>query len=278
MYETFWGLTAAPFANRLSSRWFHEGPVHEEAVARLLFLIERQRGFALLNGDSGSGKTMTLQYLAEQARRAQCLAASVSLTGIDGTEMLWQLAVKLRLAPTESESRWSLWRRIADQLTALRLSRMQTVLIFDHLERADSSCFGLLERLVCLAQEVGQTTFITAVRSHDVPRLGSFLRDLPDLRVELSGFDAEQTDGFIRDMLDRAGATRTIFRQDAVSRIHARSNGLPRTICRLCDLALIAGMAEEHETISGELIDSIATGLLSPVNSRIDEPAYSEFV
>jgi type II secretory pathway predicted ATPase ExeA len=278
MFAAYWGLSTSPFTNPLQTGWFHEGPVHEEALARLFFLIEQQRGFGLVNGDPGTGKSLTLKFLSDQVRRSQRQVTCLNLAGLDGTELLWQLALQMQLTPSESESRWSLWRRIADHLTGLRLFRTQSVLMFDHLERADSSCFSVLERLISTAGEIGQVTFIAAARSRELPRLAGFLSELPDLRVELNAFTAQETEGYIRDLLEQAGCLREIFSTEAIQRIHVRSRGLPRTISRLCELALIAGMAEDLQIISSELVDSIATGLLAPLTARSDSLAQHEFV
>ena len=56
MYESYWGLSASPFTNRLSTKWFHESGINEEALARLFYLIEQKRGFGMLSGGDGTGK------------------------------------------------------------------------------------------------------------------------------------------------------------------------------------------------------------------------------
>ena len=269
MYEAFWGLAESPFSNRLNTRWFHESPVHEEALARLFFLIEQRRGFGLVDGEAGTGKSLTLKAVCEQSRRSSRQVVSLDLLGIEAHELLWQLAVQLRLSPSEHESRWSLWRRTTDRLTSLELSRTQTVFVFDHLERADTTCHSLLERLIG-ATNSGQATFISSVRTPDLPRLSGFLGDISDLRVELSALQFDETEALIRDLLTRAGAERDIFDHDAFLRLHVHASGRPRLINRLCELSMIAGMAQNKEIIDGELVDSVADGLVAPTASSTE--------
>jgi general secretion pathway protein A len=269
MYEAYWGLSESPFSNRLSTRWFHESPVHEEALARLFFVIEQRRQFGLLSGEPGTGKSLTLRAVCEQCRRSQCQIVSLNLLGIDAHELLWQLAIELRLSPSENESRWSLWRRITDRITSLELSRTQTVFVLDHLERADTTCHSLIERLLGVTGESnGLATYIASVRTRDLPRLSDFLGDISDLRVELMPLQLDETEAMVRDLLTRSGGDEGIFNHDALLRLQTHSRGCPRLISRLCELSLIAGMAGNNETIDGELVDSVATGLVTPTEIR----------
>lgn len=279
MYESHWGLSESPFASRISTKWFHESPVHDEALARLFYLIEQRRGFGLLSGSAGTGKTLTLRHLAEQIRRSQRRVASIDTLGMDGHELLWQLAVSLGLTPRERESRWNLWRRVADHTKALQLARVQTVFLFDHLERADTTCHAMIERLFSSANSSGGlTTFIASVRSSDVSGLAGILSDLSDLRVELAGFQIGETEDFIRGQLSKAGCPHKAFSNDAVIRIHSHSRGVPRLVSRLCELSLIATMAEGSHEIDVDLVDSVADGLVSTLEHTAEPAAHHEYV
>ncbi len=76
MYLSYWGLAESPFRASLDARFFHQGLAHEEALARLHFLVDEQRTLGLLVGASGSGKSMLLEMFARQlhapARNGRC--------------------------------------------------------------------------------------------------------------------------------------------------------------------------------------------------------------
>ena len=279
MYESHWGLSESPFASQPSTKWFHESPVHDEALARLFYLIEQRRGFGLLSGSSGTCKTLTLRYLEGQIRRSQRRVASVDTLGMDGLELLWQLSVSLGLTPRKGESRWNLWRRLADHLRTLQLARVQTVFLFDHFERADTTCHSMIERLFSAANNTGTlTTFIASVRSSDVANLSGFLSDLSDLRVELTNLQISETETFVRSQLSRAGCPYEAYSNNAVIRIHSHSRGVPRLISRLCELSLIAAMAEGSREIDADLVDSVAAGLVSSLEQTSEPAAHFEYV
>lgn len=58
MYEKYWGLQEKPFENTPDPKFFYKSSKHEEALARLLYIIEEHKGFGILTGDYGSGKTL----------------------------------------------------------------------------------------------------------------------------------------------------------------------------------------------------------------------------
>ena len=141
--------------------------------------------------------------------------------------------------------------------------------MLDHLERADTTCHSLIERLLGVTGESnGLATYIASVRTGDLPRLSEFLGDISDLRVELMPLQLDETEAMVRDLLTRAGGDPDIFNHDALLRLQTHSRGCPRLISRLCELSLIAGMAGNNETIDGELVDSVATGLVTPTEIR----------
>jgi type II secretory pathway predicted ATPase ExeA len=275
MYESYWGLTDSPFTSRLSTRWFHESPVHEEGIARLFYLIEQQRGFGVLNGEPGTGKSLLLKSLGEQVQRSGRHVANVNLNGLDQHEMLWQLATKLDLSPADSESRWSLWRRIEDEIRARQLTGIHSVLILDHLDQADSTCHTMVQRLVGSATEFGnRVTFIVALRTDGLGRLARMISALSDLQVELTYLQLDETDEFIRELLATAGAERDVFEGDAVIRIHTHSQGCPRMINRLCELSMIAAMAESSDIVTGEIVETVADGLVMPLSPAVESNTY----
>ena len=257
MYERYWGLNESPFQNQIDGRWFFDSPVHEEALARLLFLIEQRRRFGLLLGTAGTGKSLLLDVLTSQVQRTQRQIAVVDLLGLGDHEMLWQLAVALNLAPDETDSMLRLWRSVYDHLRSLQLSRLQTVLVFDHLERADNTCIPMLERLLHLdGGKSCWTTFVVASRTADVSRFANLVANLSDLRVELSPLDRQETEWHLTELLKRGGANQSIFDQSAIDCVFEQTRGLPRDINRLCDLALIAAMAEGRDMVDADVVNS----------------------
>lgn len=263
MYNEHFGLTETPFSNTLDPQWFYQGPTHEEALARLLFLVEQRRRCGVLIGPGGTGKSLLLAVLRAEAARLPCQAVLVDLLARTGRELLWETIAALGLGPRGDESSRLLWRTLDDHLATSRYAHAPTLLCFDHIDRAEPDCLTALERLAHTTADTGVTLVVSA-RSDRASRLTQTLATIADLRVELPALDREQTQAYVESLLKLAGSARPLFEPEAQERIYAESLGVPRDINRLCDLSLVAGMADGVTRISEPIVAAAAEQLHPP--------------
>lgn len=266
MYESYWGLSESPFLNTLDERWYFESTQHDEALARLYYLVEHRRQCGLLTGIGGTGKSLLLAILANQVRRTQRQAVWLDLLGLSGGELLWQVASQLNLAPIEGAPLSVLWRAVRDQLHALRLSQLQTVILVDRLDRADDDCAQMLERLLQLDQ--GPSCWVTLVAATRSPALrgsSAGLLERSDLRVELIPWTPADTSEYVRSALRRAGCDRELLDDEALQAVFECSRGIPRNVNRVCDLSLLAAMGQPVDTIDAATVHAASEELQGPV-------------
>lgn len=262
MHHEYWGLSESPFQTTVDLRRFYEGPTHEEALARLYFLIENRRRFAAMVGRPGVGKSMLFHVLGDQVQRTQRQLACVDLIGLQSDEFLWGLAVAFGLAPSESQSHRSLWRLVEDHLNGLKMAQMPMVILLDHIESAQEDCLTVLKRLYHLTTGAEcWITFIVATQPSTGARHATLLAELADLHVEVTSLDRLETGRYVRQLLQRSGARREIFADAALDRIFEQTGGILREVNRLCDLALVAAMGEGREMIDADVIDAAAAEL-----------------
>jgi len=262
MYARYWGLIEAPFSTVPDPRQLYEGASHAEALARLTYLVERGQSFGVLTGPAGTGKSMLLRRLHSDLRRQPGAVIYVDLLGRSASELLASTLAELGLTRRLDDSIRLLWRDVEDHLQSARLARIPTVLIFDHLERAAADCPRVVERLYQLvAIAPGGTTLVVAVRGESSRKLPHVFADLADLRIELAPFDRDETEAYIVAHLTRAGSKRKIFEPQAIDRIHRETQGVPRHINRLCEMALLAGMADGARSISEAMVAAAANEL-----------------
>lgn len=262
MYANYWGLSEVPFKNTLEVRWFYESPGHEEALARLLFLIEQHRRCGVLWGPSGTGKSLILELLRREAARNGGEIALVDVLGHGSREMLWEILAGLGLAPGADDSQFRLWRLLHDHVLANRHAQAPLVLVLDHLDRAQADCLAAVERLQHLSAG-GHTglTLILGVTSERASGHAQMLREISDLRIDLAALDREQTQQYVESLLGRAGAARPLFDAPALDRLFDETRGVPREVNRLCDLALLAGMADHAAHIDEAIVTAAAEEL-----------------
>ena len=255
MRERYWGRNDFSMQGSLTASGLIEAPPHEEALARLGYLVAQRRRFGLMLGPPGTGKSLVLRAAADEAKRLGREVAVLDLFGIDSHDLLWELAVALRLGPTECCTHFALWRAVTDHWHALHSARVSCVLLLDHLERAESDCFGLIERLLHLDVANGGCLTVLAVArdGSDGLRLAE-LAAHSDLRIELPRLDQRESAAFVREMLVNTGRRRETFDRDALETLFDLSVGTPREIVRLCQLAWAAAERDDLDRIDSDML------------------------
>ncbi|MBN2476123.1 MAG: AAA family ATPase [Pirellulales bacterium] len=258
MYHAHWGLVKSPFRSCLDPHSFYESPTHEEALARLHFLVEQRRRLGLLMGPSGSGKSLLLEVFAGQLRRYGCAAANASLLGIGPAEMLGLLAADfgLNLHPAAPISR--LWRALADRLAEFRYQQTAAIVLLDNADRAERETIRQVARLVQHdPSPESRLTVVLAGRRGQMSHLGKPLLELAELRIDVEPWEVADTASFLKSSLAQAGCQSPIFDEPAVARLHALTHGIPREVSHLADLALLAGAGAELERIDADVVESV---------------------
>jgi type II secretory pathway predicted ATPase ExeA len=262
MHERYWGRNDFSMQGPLGQGRLIETPPHEEALARLGYLVEHRRRFGLMLGPAGTGKSLVLRAAADEAKRLGREVAVIDLFGIDSHDLLWKLAVTLRLGPTERWSHSALWRAVTDHWNALHSARLSSVLLLDHLDRAETDCFGLIERWLHLdVANDGCLTVLAAAREDGDGLLLAELAEHSDLRIELPCLDRHETATFVRELLFKAGRHRDTFHRDAIETLFDLSGGTPREIVRLCQVAWAAAERDELDHIDSVMLLDVASEL-----------------
>lgn len=258
MYQAYWGLGQSPFRGNLDPRFFHQSPMQEEALARLHFLVEERRSVGLLLGESGSGKSLVFQIFARALGRVGRQTALVSLAGLDAHEFLWLLSGKLGVEALPSASTFTLSRAVTVHLIASRYQQIATILLLDD---ADVAHWDVLDHVVRLAQldtsRDACLTIVLAAQPRRLFKLGNRLLELADLRIDLEGWESDDTAAFVKKALAEAGRTTPVFSEAALRSLHDLASGIPRRVKQLADLALLAGAGSNLAQIEPETIHSV---------------------
>ncbi len=270
MIDQGWALRETRVGGGLSSTAVFAGPAHDEALSRLLFIVEQQRHCGILFGPPGAGKSVLLAQFSSIVRRGSRELAVVDVHQRTGAEVLWELCGELGLSPHYGDTTFAVWRRILDHLLPNRGLERPTVVVLDHADQGAEECSALVTRLVHLAGQGQGLTVILALRGGQLADLPEALRDASDLRIELAWHDRQQTGEFVRAVFQSPADELPVFTELAIDRLHALSQGSPRVLGRLCDLSLLAAMAGDETTISEHTVTTAAADLqfAEPPRSR----------
>jgi general secretion pathway protein A len=256
MYRQYWGLRESPFRGALDPRLFFPSPTHEEALARLDFLVEERRRLGLLLGAPGTGKSLTLEVFARRLRRAGAQLANINLLGLDLHEFLWLAAAELGVNPDRRDDSFRLWRGVLDRLVENRYQQFDTVFLLDD---ADEASPELLEHLVRLAQLDGNSgTRLMIVLTAAPTAIGRFpqrILEISDLRIDIEPWESADTAQYITAALTKAGRFSSTFTEEALQRLHDLCDGIPRRVNQLANLSLLAAAGRKLPLVDTDTVD-----------------------
>lgn len=256
MYEAHWGLREHPFGGSLDPKSFYQSPTHEEALARLNFLVEQHRRLGLLIGPGGSGKSLLFEVFAQQLRRQHRSVAILSLLDVEPAEMLSMLATEWELPIGSLQSPPVLWRALTNRLIEHRYQQLETVVLFDDVDQADPRALQHVTRLARFdpSPEM-RLTIVMAGRQECLAKLGQSLLGLADLRIDVEPWQRTDTEQYVNASLSHAGRRTPVFAEPAVDRLHELARGIPRRVSQLADLALLAGAGQNLAQIDAEVVE-----------------------
>lgn len=252
-----WGFDHWPFQHSTTSDFSSAGSPHDEAMARLLFLIDERRRCGLLVGNSGTGKSCLFKQVRSYAERRGRCCVGIDLAGLTGLELALQLENELSAGHGPSSQAWS---RIQDSLLNLKLVGQPLLILLDHFDLATTDVPLATIRLLNLAEATGaELTLLLASRGK---LASSDLMDRIELTVELTEWSCDETTRFVQQTLQSAGAQDQIFSPSAMATIHQVTHGVPRAVVRMCDLTLLAAINDNVRLIDTPLVEGVSSELL----------------
>lgn len=287
MYKEFFGLTRYPFELTPDPSCFVATERHNEALAALYYGVRQHKGFVVVTGEVGTGKTLLLRCLFRLLRDSQDIAyAYIFNSRLTPTEFFQYVLTDFGITST-SRNKAELLLEISHFLLSRGSRRLTTVLVIDEAHHLSSE---LLEEIRLLSNlETGDDKLlqILLVGQPELDeKLDSFgLRQLKQriaLRARLEALSLEQTDRYIQQRLQIAGADsqrNPLFPASSVAAVYRHSGGLPRLINTLCENALIGAYANGHATVTPDIVEHIAQEFrLSPVRTAMQRNPSSECV
>ncbi len=262
MYMQYWGLTTSPFSGMATGSSFCPTAGQTEAIARLDHVIKNRGRCGILTGISGTGKSTILQHLAHRETRRGNVAASISLLGMDASELTRVLAERLGGIVSDKATAASIWRTIFDRIAVHGYQHQATLLFIDDIDQADENALTALGRLAqWQPAEPSGLTLLLGTDPVAIGQRGNRLLELSDLRIELTLWQVDDTRAYFASALQSAGGSSEIFDRTAIDALQKVSGGNPRHLRRLADLALIAGAGQQAQSIDASTIHAVDSQL-----------------
>jgi general secretion pathway protein A len=259
MYLKFYGLREAPFSPTPDPKFLFQSARHREALAQLIYGVRERKGFIVLTGEIGTGKTTLLRSLLERLDRQTHVAyVHNSALEIEGLleYVLQDWGVK-SAAASHAQRLFELNEFLIDQ----HRQGLSPVLVIDEAQNLSPrtlEAVRLLSNFETTSQKlmqillVGQPELRDTLNAQDLRQLKQRI----GLRCHIAPLSAEETRLYIRHRLRVAGAGDAgIFTDGAIQRITEYSRGTPRVINILCDHCLLSGYADSKKRIDAGVVD-----------------------
>ena len=268
MYAEFFGLRELPFNNTPDPRFFYATPDHEEALASLIYAVNELKGFVLLTGEVGAGKTLVARMMLRRFGN-QIAFANINHALGSARELLESVCTEFDLPFDQGTSSAHLVRLLHDFLLSQFAANTPVVLVLDEAQNLPVDAFEQLRMIGNLEADDAKLLQVVIVGQPELKRM--FLADnLRQLRqrifrsFHLPRLDRELTEGYIKHRLTIGGARELdIFDEDALDRIHEFSQGLPRLINALCDNAMLSAYSSDRHYIDEEFIETVIAQMMT---------------
>jgi general secretion pathway protein A len=268
MYLQHWQLIARPFENATDARFYYPGESQQAALLKCRYAVENRQAAAVLAGGAGLGKTLLVQTLLKQLGDKYSPYARVVFPNMPPDQLLALVADQLlgESKPGVPTIRESVIHLQAFLSKNARAGRHAVVVVDEaHLLLESESLQTLRLLLNFEGESQAPLTLLLVGQSALLP----VLERMPDFDQRLSArcllrrFAEEETAAYVQHRLRVAGASTEIFDTAALQAVHEHSQGIPRKINRLCDLALLVGFAEERHSLQAEQVQAVAEELVT---------------
>ena len=272
MYLDFYNLNRKPFQISTNPEFLWLGEKHREALAVLKYGVLDNKGFLLLTGDVGTGKTTLLNALTESLGN-DVLVAMVTDPGLAKMDFFNFIADSFAMN-RKFRTKGEFLIQLKQFLLDVHAQGRQTLLIIDECQNLNQKMLEevrLLSNIELHNSKLINIFFVGQSEFNDIivrPR-NRAIRQRITINYNISALSEAETENYIQFRLKVAGSQEPIFAPQAIQAIFQFSNGYPRLINIVCDQALLTGYVQERQTIGEKIIAECAKDLRIPYGAAI---------
>jgi general secretion pathway protein A len=266
MYKAFFGLKSTPFNLSPDPSFLYRSVQHEEALASLIYGVQSRKGFILLTGEVGTGKTTMLECLRDHLTAHVTPFAFLFNSRLTPEQFFEMIAYDFDLQCARN-SKTEVLFSLNSMLIQRANQNLTTVLIVDEAQNLDWAVLEEIRLLGNLETRRGKMLQIVLSGQPELDRKLDEreyrqLKQRIAVRCHLQPFTETETAQYIASRLARAGMKdQSVFRASVLSEIHRRTQGIPRLINSVCDNLMLTSFALESHEANLEMLDEVSRDL-----------------
>ncbi len=258
MYHDFYGFRESPFNLTPNSKFFFSSTRHMEALSTLVYAIKERKGFVVITGNIGSGKTTVCRALLNQLD-SKTQTALITNTHISGRDLLMAILEELEVEFIPG-SKSKLLSQLNEYLIEQLRHNHNVVLIIDEAQNLTPAVLEevrMLSNLETENEKLIQIIFLgqpELKKKLALPRLEQ-LRQRVAVYFQLTPLTEDETRSYILHRLKIASGTdHAYFTEKSIGLIYQFSQGIPRLVNQICDSALLTGYITEKKLIDDQIL------------------------
>jgi len=263
MYKKFFGLKENPFNVNPDPRYLYLTPNTQEALACLTYGIETRKGFILLTGEVGTGKTTLINKLLEWLHKERVFTAFVFNPRLSVSQFFDFMMADFGI-PCETHQKGQMLLKLNQWLLDRYQAGERAVLVVDEAQNLSPQMLEEIRLLTNLETSTEKLLQIVLAGQPELeqklnqPQLRQ-LRQRITLRAKTRQLTLDETQGYIQERMRIAGAENPdIFSPEAVAEVHRFARGIPRVTNLLCEHALVSSFAVQKNPVPGEIVEEVA--------------------
>ena len=274
MYLSHYNFTEKPFQITTDPKFIWLGEKHLEALSTLKYGIIENKGFLLLTGDVGTGKTILINCLVTKLD-IKTIIATIPDPDLEIVDFFNSLADSFKINKN-FESKGDFLVHLKDFLHKAHSEDTSVLLIIDEAQRLNHKLLEeirLLSNIELYNKKLINIFFVGQDEFNDIlmEDRNRAVRQRITVRYNIDPLTKSETGEFIKHRLEVAGAKGNIFSASAIHEIHIFSSGYPRLINVICDHALLTGYTKGIKKIDVKIIRECAKELKIPIKGEKTE-------
>jgi len=276
MYNAFFGFSESPFNLSPDPSFLFRSAQHEEVLANLIYGVQSRKGFVVLSGEVGTGKTTMLECLRDFLASQQVAYASIFNSRLTPDQFFEMMAYDFDLRcqrTSKTEVLFALNQMLLDRANQGR----NTVLIVDEAHNLEWEVLEEIRLLGNLENRRGKLLQIILAGQQELDRKMEApeyrqLKQRIALRCVLRPLQMQESIDYINTRMALAGMKdQEVFPPEILAEIHYRAQGIPRLINAICDNLLLTAFAMETKVTTMEMLDEVTNDM------RLDYPGNRPF-